>query len=174
MRNIKRVILWGVPPSFCALVQRCGRAGRDFSVNAEAILIAPANAFTKAATDADIGTAVYAATIAEEASNRNDEDDTILEANGVTVAHGNELVSIEEGGIRISRDLEDDTATDQPSTSSKQPRRKKTPKDFSSREAHYLALYLQGTRCLRAIWNEFFNNTRKCECYNLNRLFYVH
>ena len=96
MRNIKRVILWGVPPSFCALVQQCGRAGRDFSVHAEAVLIAPANAFTKATMDADIGTAVYAATIAKEASNRNDEDETILVANGVTVAHGNELVSIEQ------------------------------------------------------------------------------
>ncbi|KAG6807500.1 hypothetical protein H0H92_007260, partial [Tricholoma furcatifolium] len=38
MRNISRVILWGMPPSFCALVQRAGRAGRDLSTNAESIL----------------------------------------------------------------------------------------------------------------------------------------
>ncbi|KAG2111943.1 P-loop containing nucleoside triphosphate hydrolase protein [Suillus discolor] len=41
MRNIERVILWGMPPSFCALVQRAGRAARDVTKLGEAILIIP-------------------------------------------------------------------------------------------------------------------------------------
>lgn len=164
MRNIKRVILWGVPPSFCALVQRCGRAGRDFDVNAEAILIAQANALKNSVTvdSAYVEAAVHAATVAEEAANRNDADTNTLESNGIAVTQGNELVSIDEGGMRISRDIEEDVQ-DQPGPSGKQTRRKKTPKDFNSREAHYLTLYLSGSRSRRAIWNEFFNNNRKCE-----------
>jgi len=161
MRNIKRVILWGVPPSFCSLVQRCGRAGRDFSTDAEAILIAPTNTFKNDIDTQDVKTAVFSATIAEEASNRNDTDNDTLEANGITVTQGNELVSIDEGGLRISRDAELEEL-DRPTTSGKQPRRKKTPKDFNSREVHYLALFLSGTRCRRSVWNEFFNNGRKC------------
>ncbi|TDL13145.1 P-loop containing nucleoside triphosphate hydrolase protein, partial [Rickenella mellea] len=41
MRNIDRVVLWGLPPSFCALVQRAGRAARDFSKLGAAILLIP-------------------------------------------------------------------------------------------------------------------------------------
>lgn len=37
MRNISRVVLWALPPSFCALVQRAGRAARDFKKLGEAI-----------------------------------------------------------------------------------------------------------------------------------------
>ena len=54
MRNILRVILWGLPPSFCALVQRAGRAGRDFSVAAEAILIVTPATMKKGISDAEI------------------------------------------------------------------------------------------------------------------------
>lgn len=43
MRNISRVVLWGLPPSFCALVQRAGRAARDFQMLGEAILIVSSN-----------------------------------------------------------------------------------------------------------------------------------
>ncbi|KAJ6604921.1 P-loop containing nucleoside triphosphate hydrolase protein [Mycena sp. CBHHK59/15] len=54
MRNIERVILWGLPPSFCALVQRAGRATRDFSKLGEAILIVPASVMKNRVSEEEI------------------------------------------------------------------------------------------------------------------------
>ncbi|KAJ7178870.1 P-loop containing nucleoside triphosphate hydrolase protein [Mycena crocata] len=46
MQNIQRVILWKLPPSFCPLAQRSGRAVRDFDALGEAILFVPAKVLT--------------------------------------------------------------------------------------------------------------------------------
>jgi len=60
MRNIKRVVLWELPPSFCALVQRAGRAARDFSTLCEAILIVPQSVITKGTSEMEVEAALEA------------------------------------------------------------------------------------------------------------------
>ena len=54
MRNIARVILWGLPPTFCSLVQRAGRAGRDLTTKGEAILIVPPGVLKDGSTEEDV------------------------------------------------------------------------------------------------------------------------
>ena len=51
MRNVKQVVLWELPPSFCALVQKAGRTARDFNTLGEAILIVPQSVITKGTTE---------------------------------------------------------------------------------------------------------------------------
>ena len=58
MRNIKRVVLWELPPSFCALVQRAGRAGRDLSTLGEAILIVQPSVITKGTNASEVEAAI--------------------------------------------------------------------------------------------------------------------
>ena len=60
MRNIKRVVLWEMPPSFCALVQRAGRAARDFHTLGEAILVVPQSVITKGTTEMEVEAALEA------------------------------------------------------------------------------------------------------------------
>jgi len=58
MRNIYRVVLWGLPPSFCTLVQRAGRAGHDLTVLGEAFLIVSESMIKKGLSGPEVETAV--------------------------------------------------------------------------------------------------------------------
>lgn len=58
MWNIKCVVLWELPPSFCALVQRAGRAARDFDTLGEAILIVPSSIIAKGTTVSEVEAAI--------------------------------------------------------------------------------------------------------------------
>lgn len=159
MRNIKRVVMWGLPPSFCALVQRAGRAGRDFNTLGEAILIVSAATIKKGITEAETEAAIAEA--AEEAAREMDEDSQQLENDerGVEITNGNEEVLVNEGGIRASRDDDDDG--EDASTENTKKKRKKAAQGYNAREARYLSWYCSGLRCLREIWSEFFNNKNK-------------
>ncbi|KAF5335493.1 hypothetical protein D9611_012205 [Ephemerocybe angulata] len=155
-RNIKRVILWGLPPSFCALAQRAGRAARDMEMDGEAILYVTAAAVKKG---------IAASTVAEnvEEASHELEDETGLETengDGVQLGHGQELVSADDVGARTTTEIlnEEDVSLDAA------PARRsggRTPEQFNSREARYLSMYITGERCRRAVWNEFFGNQRK-------------
>jgi len=177
MRNIVRVVLWGMPPSFCALVQRAGRAGRDFSVDAEAILIVSQTAITKGISEANVSNAVDAAAEHAEAANQDEEEEeeeeeqeeqVLLEAEGVAVGAGNELLAVDELGVRVSRDIGIEEAgadleVAQSTSTTKTPRRRRVKKEINVREARYLSLFIAGLRCRREIWNEFFANRAKSE-----------
>ncbi|KAF5332724.1 hypothetical protein D9611_005316 [Ephemerocybe angulata] len=148
MRNIERVVMWGVPSTFCALAQRAGRAARNMSKDGEAILVVSKATAAKDANalEADIeGTAVDA-----------------LEPD-VMVGEGNQLVSLQEGGARVSKDI---------SQPKKPAKRAKTKQNYNSREAKYLVHFVQGVVCRRKVWNEFFRNeTKRQLVYPTNTLF---
>ena len=74
MRNIARVILWGLPPTFCSLVQCAGRAGRDLTTEGEAILIVPPGVLKDGSTEEDVDASVESATVDQEALNRDPEE----------------------------------------------------------------------------------------------------
>ena len=149
MLNIKRVVLWELPPSFCALVQRAGRAARDFGTLGEAILIVSPSVLTKGITDIEVETALAEAET--EAENRGEEELVLLENNGIQL--------VDEGGVRLAGDSEDEEEPEQ--KEEKKRRRKQTKKNFNSREAKYLSLYACTTQCRRIVWDEFFGNQMK-------------
>ncbi|KAJ7803828.1 P-loop containing nucleoside triphosphate hydrolase protein [Mycena olivaceomarginata] len=123
MRNIERVVLWGLPPSFCALVQRAGRAMQN-----------PKNRGTEEATD--------------------------LALQGIEVTTGLEEVSVTGGGIRVSKDSDEEDGEPE---EVKHKRRKKLSKDANSREARFLSRFAVTKKCRRKIWDEFFQNALKLQ-----------
>lgn len=73
MRNIFRVVLWKLPPSFCALAQRSGRAVRDLDELGEAILFVPAKVLKDGLAEAEARVARE-----EAADPGNQEGDDLL------------------------------------------------------------------------------------------------
>jgi hypothetical protein len=161
MRNIHRVVLWELPPSFCSLVQRAGRAGRDFNTLAEAILIVPASVIKNGTTDSDIESVLQEVVDDVQAENRGDEEQGVLEQNGIEVTSGNEEILVNDGGVRLAHDGSDDGEENEPE--GKTQRRKKFSKESNSHEARYLSLFVCTKQCQRVIWDQFFDNKRKCE-----------
>jgi hypothetical protein len=164
MRNIKRVILWGLPPSFCALVQRAGRAARDFKMLGEAILIVPPTVLSKGITEAEVESAltINIADESTEAENRGEEETETLASNGIQLASGNEMVYVDDGGVRVAHDSDDEGDAEVKEV--KKNKKKKVAKDFNSREAKFLSLFVGTTKCRRLVWDEFFDNQTKCKC----------
>ena len=68
MRNIERVVAWGLPPSFCALVRRTGRAAKVMATLGEAILIIPAKLLKGVAGAEEVEVLTNAAAGKNEAS----------------------------------------------------------------------------------------------------------
>lgn len=66
---------------------------------------------------------------------------------------------LDEQGIRIADD--EDSAEEQP-TAEKAKRTKKFGKDTNIRESRALTQYVTTTGCRRDIWDEFFENSKKC------------
>jgi len=142
MCNIQRVILWGLPPSFCALAQRAGRAGRDFAMDAEAILIVSPTMFKEGLSEADIKEGLQRVLQSDESENRNEEDTMDLAAAEVQLTEGSETVSIEEVGVHLARDSEEEDAP--ASSTVNKTRRKRTAQDFNSRKVKYMNLFVAG------------------------------
>jgi superfamily II DNA/RNA helicase len=178
MRNIKRVVLWGLPPSFCALVQRAGRAARDLRTSGEAILIVPPSVIKKGISELDVEQTLQDVQpgslpgAAEEYESRNYDVGVILpyrdnnresgptEAAGVELTSGNEEVLVNDGGVRVAQDSDEEGEDEE--QVGKVSRRKTTAKNYNSREALYLTLFTCGRKCRRAVWDEFFGNNKKC------------
>ena len=168
MRNIARVVLWGLPPSFCGLVQRAGRTGRDFQTLGEAILIVPASVIKNGTKEAEVEQAVQDAVTENQAENRGDEEHTSLEESGIEVASGNQEVLVNDGGVRVEHD---DSEPEDETSGKPQRRRKLTKNDTNSLEARYLTMFACAARCLREIWDEFFKNSTKCKRTRLVNLY---
>ena len=150
MWNIKWVVLWELPLSFCALVQRAGCAAQDFSTLGEVILIVPQSVITKGTTQMEVEEALEA--VQTEAENRGDDELVALETNGIQL--------VDEGGVRVGHQSEDEGEEDK--KKEKKHRRKQTKANFNSQEAKFLSLFVCTTKCCCAIWDDFFANKTKC------------
>jgi len=149
MRNIQRVVLWELPPSFCSLIQRAGRASRDFNMLAEAILIVPASVIKNGTTDSDIESVLQEVVDDAQAENRGDEEQGVLEQNGIEVTSGNEEILVNDGGVRLAHDGSDDGEENEPE--GKTQRRKKFSKESNSLTARSILLRLRNSLCH---WNQ--------------------
>ncbi|KAJ7864340.1 P-loop containing nucleoside triphosphate hydrolase protein [Mycena leptocephala] len=158
MRNIERVVLWGLPPSFCSLVQRAGRAARDFSKMGEAILIILASVIKNGVSETDIEAAVGDAANDAELENRGLDTAADLLDQGIELTSGHEEAVVGEGGNRASKDSDEE---DGDGGEVKHKRRKKQSKECNSREADFLSRFACTTKCRRKIWDLFFDNDSK-------------
>ncbi|KAJ7054576.1 P-loop containing nucleoside triphosphate hydrolase protein [Mycena amicta] len=162
MRNIERVVLWELPPSFCALVQRAGRAARDLTKLGEAILIVSKNLISKGGKvlEADlIAAAVEAAANEGEAMNEDEGLDTPVA--GVEVNEGREHILVEEGGVRQENESDEEGGEGQVKKSTRGKRARRAKNDCSEREARFLTRFACGKECIAAVWDEFFENGSK-------------
>jgi len=105
---------------------------------------------------AEIEAAVEQQALSNEAANLSN-DIIVAHDPGLEVNSGNEIVMIEEGGIRVSQDSEEEDGQG----AEKKSRWKKSSQDFNSREAKYLSLFVSGQQCQRKIWDDFFGNNKK-------------
>ena len=160
MRNIARVILWGLPPTFCSLVQRAGRAGRDLTTQGEAILIVPPGVLKDGSTrkEQDVVMSVENAAVEQEALNREPEEPDLI----------NVAESLDDEGIRL-RGVDASESEDEAPVAklTKKQGKKKERKDTHIREVRALYDFACTTGCRRIPWDNFFENSKKCECrYN--------
>lgn len=153
MRNVIRIILWELPTSFCALVQRAGRAARDFSTLGEAILIVPGSLIAKGTTEREVEAAIeeVRAEVGTEAENRGEDEMAVLEGSGIEL--------LDEGGVRIAHGQSEDEDT--VPTAGRNGRAGQSKTDFNSREVKYLNHFVRTKTCRRTIWNDFFGNSQK-------------
>ncbi|KAJ7457910.1 P-loop containing nucleoside triphosphate hydrolase protein [Mycena galericulata] len=158
MRNIFRVVLWKLPPSFCALAQRSGRAVRDFEQLGEAILFVPAKVLKD-------GLAAEEARVAREeaAEARNQEgDDFVPELEeGMDVVAGQAVV-VGEGGARVEQNAEADPEA-AVAAEKKKKRRAARQSAADALEANFLTKFACTKSCRRCVWDEYFKNGTKGE-----------
>ena len=159
MHNIHHIVLWGLPPSFCALVQRAGHASRDFKSFGEAILIIPKSVAKSGTTETEVEKDMEAVVSDAQAENRNDENESVLDINGVDLTAGHEEVNTEGVRITHTQDAEDSEPDDEPEV--KISRKKKFAKDCNILEARYLSQFVCTTSCQCLVWDEFFQNSKK-------------
>ncbi|KAJ7465509.1 hypothetical protein FB451DRAFT_1178991 [Mycena latifolia] len=145
---------------FCtdAVGMRAGRAARDLTKFDEAILIVPGSVLKSGVTELDIELSVNTASKDAESENRGTDETAALSLEGIEVTAGLEEVSIADGGIRVSKDSDDE---DGEADNVKHKRRKKLWKDCNSREAQFLSRFAVTNKCRRKIWDEFFQNASK-------------
>ena len=155
---IEIVILWNLPPSFCTLAQRAGRAAQDMEKDGIAILFISSSTLSKGVQEANVDEAVAKADLSGEAENRDDRVGAEGEEEIDKPTQEDEVTVLEEVGVRVvHKVLEEGEGAELASAPGRHQVR--TKEEFNSREAHYLSLYVAGLRCRRAIWNKFFGNT---------------
>ncbi|KAJ6622443.1 P-loop containing nucleoside triphosphate hydrolase protein [Mycena sp. CBHHK59/15] len=160
MRNIQRVILWKLPPSFCALAQRSGRAVRDFEALGEAILFVPAKVLKD-------GIAEEQARLAREeaAAPQNQEgEDFIPEVDdGLDVVAG-QAVAVGEGGVRVEQNAEAEEEDPEVTAAAQKKKKKRKAARVShadALEARFLSRFACTTACRRIVWDDYFQNGKK-------------
>ena len=161
LRNIERVILWDLPPTFCSLVQRIGRAARDLSKQGEAILLVRKGVRKAGLSSTEVQSLQTQINGEEEALNMDDEElDRIrrMEMENVVEGSGHEIRHLDEGGMRVEEGGENEEVMDG-SDAPKSHKKTKTPIEIH--ESSFLTLYANTSVCLRKIWNAYFNNEKK-------------
>ncbi|KII90069.1 hypothetical protein PLICRDRAFT_29206 [Plicaturopsis crispa FD-325 SS-3] len=176
MRNIFRVVLWKLPPSFCALAQRAGRAARDFSKLGEAILLVSAKVLKDGIAEAEAHAVMADLALPENQEGAVAEQDGLADAadddDGVDVVAGQD-VAVGEGGARLEHhgegeDMDDDegiapTLTAAQKKKQKKKRKKKLAQVSASDdlEARTLSEFACTTACRRIVWDNYFVNASK-------------
>jgi hypothetical protein len=155
MRNIFRVVLWKLPPSFCALAQRAGRAVRDFDQLGEAILFVPAKVLKDGVAEEEARVAREAAA---EPGNQEGDDPIPEPEEGVQVVAG-QAVAITEGGARVEQNAEAEDCD--PEAGVKKKRKAARQSAVDALEASFLSKFACATVCRRIIWDEYFKNNTK-------------
>jgi Lhr-like helicase len=97
LQNIAQVVLWGLPSTFCALVQREGWAGQDLSKPSEAILIVPMSILKDDLSEDLISSTIHQKVLEAEALN---QELMVAEAEVVTQV-------LDEEGVRVAADVSD-------------------------------------------------------------------
>ncbi|KAJ6607057.1 P-loop containing nucleoside triphosphate hydrolase protein [Mycena sp. CBHHK59/15] len=159
MRNIVRVVLWKLPPSFCALVQRSGRVVRDFSQLGEAILFVTAKVLKDGIAEAEAR-----ATRQEAAEPQNQEgDDVVPDAQEGQDVVANQAVAVGEGGARVEQNAEADEADPEVVSAAEKKKKRKAARVSASDalEASFLTRYSSTTLCRRLVSDEYFKNNAK-------------
>lgn len=159
MRNIQRVILWGLPPSFCTLVQRAGRAAQDLAQLGEAVLIISSVVRKSGIQGHDITSSLEVVVSSREPEDRGEDEVAALEIQGIEVTHGREVVDVRGGGARLASNH--DEAIEVPHNRGRKTGR--SAHSCNSLEARYLSKYANTPDCRRKVWDEFFLNRRKRE-----------
>ncbi|KAJ6590309.1 P-loop containing nucleoside triphosphate hydrolase protein [Mycena sp. CBHHK59/15] len=163
MRNVFRVILWKLPPSFCALAQRSGRAVRDFAQLGEAILFVPG----KILKDGLVAEGARAAR-EEAADPLNQEGNEFVPEpeEGVEVVAGQTVV-VGEGGARAEQNAEAEEADPEvvAAATKKKKRRAARQSAADALEATFLTKFACATVWRRLVWDEYFKNGTKGKCY---------
>jgi hypothetical protein len=119
----------------------------------------PLSVTKNGAQKAEVESAVQEAADDAQAENHGDDEQEVLEKNGIEVTSSNEQVLVNRG-IRAKQDSEpEDEAQDKPKH-----QKIFTKNDSNSLEACYLTLFACASKCLQVIWDEFFRNIKKCEC----------
>ncbi|KAJ7107207.1 P-loop containing nucleoside triphosphate hydrolase protein [Mycena crocata] len=156
MRNIFRVVLWKLPPSFCALAQHSGRAIRDFAELGEAILFVPAKVLKDGLAEAD---ARSAREEAAQPQNQEGEDFVPEPEEGVDLVAG-QAVAVGEGGAREAEEVDPEVAV----AAQKKKKRKAARRSAADAlEANFLTRFACSLECRRIIWDEYFRNGTKGE-----------
>ncbi|KAJ7657214.1 P-loop containing nucleoside triphosphate hydrolase protein [Mycena polygramma] len=158
MRNIFRVVLWKLPPSFCALAQRSGRAVRDFDQLGEAILFVTAKVLKDGIVAEE---ARIAREEAAEPQNQEGDDSVPEQPDGVQVVAGQAVV-VAEGGARAEQNAEEDADPEAVAAAEKRKKRKAKRQSASDAlEAKFLTSFACTKQCRRLIWDEYFKNGAK-------------
>jgi hypothetical protein len=145
------VVLWSLLSTFCALVQREGRAGQDLSKPSEAILIVPASILKDDVSEELVSNTVEQKALEGEALN---QEMTVVGAEVVTQV-------LDEKGVRIAADISEDEQEVKVSAKTKGKRKKKYGKDTNMHEAHALSLFVKTIHCRQIVWDNFFENKKK-------------
>lgn len=168
MRNVQRVVLWKLPPSFCALAQRSGRAARDFETLGEAILFVSAKVLKDGIAEEESRLA------REEAAETNNQEGEVEHAAEILIAEleegldvvAGQAVVVAEGGARVEQNAEAEEAEIEASSEGTAKKGKKKKKALrvsfaDSLEARFLSRFACTTACRRKIWDEYFANDAK-------------
>ena|ERR1700728_1514086 len=99
MHDIAHVVLWGLPPSFYSLVQRAGHAVHDFNTLGKAILIVPPSIIKNGIKEVEVEVVVWEATDDAQAENCREDEQELLDQNGIEVTSSNKQVLINNGGV---------------------------------------------------------------------------
>ena len=145
MHSIYCIVLWGLPPLFCALVKRAGHAAHDFKSYGETTLIVPKSVAKSGTTETEVEKDMEAVVSDAQAKNRNDENESVLDINGIDLTAGHEEVNA--AGVRIAhtQDAKDSEPENEPEV--KISRKKKFAKNCNILEACYLLQFVCTTSC---------------------------
>ncbi|KAJ7198190.1 P-loop containing nucleoside triphosphate hydrolase protein [Mycena pura] len=157
MRNIERVVLWKMPPSFCALAQRSGRAARDFEKLGEAILFVTAKVLKDGIAEEQARLARVDAAVPHDQPQAVDPTD-VAQAEGLDVV-GGQAVLIAEGGARVEQGTEGENADAETpdATAVKKKKRKAARESFvDALEAKFLSRFACTTACRRLVGTNIF------------------